>query len=206
MTEDNLYVRRDQPDHIVHVSAMQGGVVTYAPEGGGFQQEVSEAKFSKAYRAATPDDLARLRNFSKGAVIGDWAEDPAPIPAWLNAELWNGFPQPAFEKSDLLEAIATGQLPDTHYHEPGDAFIFLENCGEAIPAFDPAELFPRLMDSVKTDSDEIELGGQTIEVYVFRGRDLALADGTSVHVYDVGAGYWTWGLHEEPEPSLSPTP
>ena len=206
MKNGDNYVRRDDPETLFRVSRLENGRVTYFAAGGGFQQEVDEKSFGSEFREATPDDLARQRAYRKAAGVGDWADDPTPIPAWLNSHEWNGFATPAFEKDDAIAAIAGGRIFDTHYHASADAFIFLDNCGEPIPAFDPEVLFPRIAAETRSGSCEIEVGGDTLQATVFPGRDLTTPDGSVVRVYDIGAGYWTWSRHEEPEPASAPAP
>lgn len=206
MRDGDIYVRRDDPETQYRVRGLEGGVVTYFPEGGGFQSQIDEETFRGRFRSATPDDDARHRTYRKDAVVGDWAEDGTPVPAWLNSRAWNGFAMPAFEREDALAAIGSGRILDTHYHAASDAFIFLDLCGEPIPSFDPEDLFPRIVAAAVSSSCEIEVAGETIQATVFPGRDLTTPDGSVVRVYDIGAGYWTWSRHEEPEPASVPTP
>jgi hypothetical protein len=206
MKNGDTYVRRDDPETQYRVSGVEDGLVVYSPEGGGFQSRVDEATFRSRFRAATSDDHARHRTYRKEAVVGDWAEDPAPIPAWLNSQAWNGFAMPAFEKEDAIAAIAGGRILDTHYHAASDAFIFLDLCGEPIPSFDPEDLFPRIVEAAASGHCEIDVGGETLQATVFPGRDLTTQDGAVVRVYDIGAGSWTWGWAEEPAPAAAPSP
>ena len=121
-------------------------------------------------------------------MAGDWAEDESPIPAWLTKELWNGFAMPAFEKDDLIEAIAKGKILDTFHYAAADVFITLSDCGEPLPAFDPDAEFPRIVEAAADPMfSELEIGGVNLQVDIWPGRNMALADGSSVRVYDVGA-------------------
>ena len=210
MREGDHYIRRDDPDGVVRVLGTTGGIVEYFPVGGGFRHRSPVGKFEGDFRPETEEDRARHLAYHKAAVVGDWAEDSMPIPAWLNNFDWNGFAVPAFERQDVIDAIAAGRIFDTHYHEPADVFIFLDNCGDPIPAFEPDELFGRIVAAAEDPSfHEIEIDGQTIQVDVYRGRSLTVADGSKVEVFDVGAGSWTWARAEPPEATdapASPTP
>lgn len=210
MKKGDHYIRRDDPDGVVRINAKRGGVVEYVPAGGGFVHRSPAEKFAGDFRPETEEDRARHRAYHKVAVVGDWADDQTPIPAWLNNADWNGFAVPAFERQDVIDAIAAGKILDTHYHEAADVFIFLDNCGDPIPSFDPDELFPRIMAAADDpEFSEIALGGQEIQVDIFRGEKLEVADGSERLVFFVGSGSWTWARAEEPAPtveSASPTP
>ena len=207
MKKDDIYIRRDDPDATVQVSSVAGGQVRYAPAGGGFVHKSPVAKFEADFRPQTDEDRARLTTVEKGWVSGDWAEDESPIPAWLTKELWNGFVMPAFEKEDAIEAIARGKMLDTFHYAAGDVFISLDNCGEPLPQFDADTEFARILEAAEDPMFyETEIGGVTLQVDVWRGRDMALADGSTMRVYDVGAGCWTWSEAEAPEPAVSPAP
>ena len=207
MKKGDIYIRRNDPDGVVSVAEVVGGQVRYAPEGGGFVHIAPMAKFEGDFRPQTDKDRARLRTAEKGWVAGDWAEDESPIPAWLTKELWNGFAMPAFEKDDLIEAIAKGKILDTFHYAAADVFITLSDCGEPLPVFDPDAEFPRIVEAAADPMfSELEIGGVNLQVDIWPGRNMALADGSSVRVYDVGAGYWTWSREEAPEPAASPAP
>lgn len=207
MSKGDIYIRRDDPDSAVRISDVADGQVHYAPEGGGFVHKAPTAKFEGDFRPQTDEDRTRLSTAAKGWVSGDWAEDESPIPAWLTKKLWNGFAMPAFEKDDLVEAIAKGKVLDTFHYAAGDVFITLDNCGEPLPQFDPDVEFARILETAEDPmSIEIQIGGVSLQVDVWHGRDMALADGSTVRVYDVGAGSWTWSEAEAPEPAASPAP
>lgn len=207
MKQGDIYIRREAPDSTVRISDPAGGQVRYAPEGGGMVHRTSPAKFEADFRPVTDEDRARLATSEKGWVAGDWAEDESPIPAWLNKRLWNGFAMPAFEKDDLVEAISKGRILGTFHYEAADVFITLDNCGEPLPGFDADAEFARIVEAAEDPMfHEIEIAGVSLQVDVWRGRDMVLADGFSVRVYDVGAGSWTWSRADAPEPAATPTP
>lgn len=205
MQRGDIYIRRDAPDSAVRVSEVLDGGVRYAPQGGGFVHATVQSKFEAAFRPETDEDRARLHASEKGWVAGDWAEDESPIPAWLTMQLWNGFAMPAFEKDDLVEAISKGKVLGTFHYAAADVFITLDNSGGPLPAFDADAEFARIVEAAEDPAFcEIEIAGVPLQVDVWRGRDMALADGTSVRVYDVGAGSWTWSRADAPEPTVSP--
>lgn len=207
MKQGDHYIRRDDPDGVVEVRGTCDGAVEYVPAGGGFVHRSPLAKFDGDFRPETPEDRERHRAFRKAAVVGDWAEDQTPIPAWLNNANWNGFAVPAFERQDAIDAIAAGRILDTHYHEAADVFIFLDNYGEPIPPFDPEELFARIMVAAEDpDFHEIDVAGQTIEVDIFRGSELKVADGSEVLVFHIGSGSWTWARADGPAPGHAGSP
>lgn len=207
MKQGDRYIRRDDPDGVVEVRGTQGGAVEYVPEGGGFVHKSPTAKFEGDFRPETAEDRARHRAFHKAAVVGDWAEDQTPIPAWLNNANWNGFAVPAFERQDVIDAIAAGKILDTHYHEAADVFIFLDNCGEPIPPFDPEELFARIMTRAEDPAFyEIDVSGEKLQVEIFRGSSLVVADGSEVLAFHIGSGSWTWARAEVPEPAYAVSP
>ncbi|EHP90174.1 hypothetical protein [Methylorubrum extorquens] len=211
MQKDDVYIHRMNRDFVVRVDGVRNGVVTFASEGGGPACEVPAAKFEADFEAETPDARSKRLAYEKGAVsLESWedAEGGYQLPAWLNGSYWNGWLMPAFEKQDLLDAIAKDMLYGAFYHEASDAFIVLANNGEDLPAFDPAVLFPRIMaEGEGTDLLEVEVDGVALEATIYRGRDIARADGTPVHVYDLGAGFYTWERAKPAdEPASSPTP
>lgn len=209
MKHGDRYIRRDDPDGVVEIREAKGGSVSYAPDGGGLIHRSPAEKFAGDFRPETSEDRARHRAFRKAAVVGDWADDQTPIPAWLNNVYWNGHVCPAFERQDAIDAIAAGKMLDTHYYEAADVFIFLDNCGEPIPQFDPEDLFARIMTAADDPSlYGFEVAGQMLQVDIIFGRKLVVADGTEVTAFHIGSGSWTWARAEEPEPVLaaSPTP
>lgn len=211
MQKDDLYTHRMNPKFVVRVYGVKDGVVTFASEGGGPVHEVPAAKFEADFKAETPDAQAKRLTYEKGAVsLESWedADGGFQLPAWLNGSYWNGWLMPAFEKQDLLRAIEKDMLYGAFYHEPSDAFIVLANNGDDLPAFDPAVVLPRVMAEAEgTDLLEVDVEGVTLEATIYRGRDIAQADGTPVHVYDLGAGFYTWERAKPvDEPASSPTP
>lgn len=201
------YIRRDDPDGVVEIREAKGGSVSYVPDGGGLVHRSPAEKFAGDFRPETSEDRARHRAFRKSAVVGDWADDQTPIPAWLNNAYWNGHACPAFERQDAIEAIAAGKILDTHYYEAADVFISLENCGDPIPKFDPEELFARIMAAADDPNfGEIGIAGETIEVDIYRGTKLKVADGSEVLAFPIGSGSWTWARADEPEPEVSAAP
>lgn len=207
MKQGDRYIRRDDPDGVVEVRATLDGNVEYVPDGGGFVHRSPAAKFERDFRPETAEDRARHRAFRKAAVVGDWADDQTPIPAWLNNANWNGFACPAFERQDAVDAIAACKILDTHFYEAADVFIFLDNCGEPIPEFDPEELFARIMAAADDPNfHEIEVAGQAINVDIFRGNALKVADGSEVLAFHIGSGSWTWARAEEPAPAYAASP
>lgn len=193
MRRGDIYTHREDPTFVVRVGDVNDGIVSFAGEGGGRVHGVPAEKFGADFEVETPDARARRLTYDKGAVtLESWGYD-YQLPAWLNGSYWNGWLMPAFEKQDLLDAIAKNMLYGAFFHEEGDAFIVLGSAGEDMPPFDPAVLLPRILaEAGETDLLEVNVDGVPLEATIYRGRDILRTDGTQVRVYDLGSGYYTW--------------
>lgn len=208
MRRGDIYSHREDPKFVVRVGEVKDGVVSFASEGGGRVHEASAEKFGADFEVETPDARAKRLTYEKGAVtLESWGYD-YQLPAWLNGSYWNGWLMPAFEKQDLLDALAKNMLYGAFFHEEGDAFIVLESGGEEMPSFDPVVLLPRILaEAGETDLHEVDVDGVTLEATIYRGRDIFRTDGTQVRVYDLGSGYYTWeSATPVADPGSSPTP
>lgn len=95
------------------------GVVTFYPQGGGFQRMLPVIVFHSIYKQerAAP-------GFRRAVFVGDWNEKP--VPGFTDGNRWNGWAIPYFEFETAQEIMAeTGEDPSVFRYDPEeDAFIY----------------------------------------------------------------------------------
>lgn len=94
----------------------------------------------------------------------------------IGMEKWNGFESPFFTKDQaisILDAVVTANIVGSE-DDPDFRFWYGYNADT---------------DTFTTEDLEDEAFK-----YSFEGQDFELEDGSVVHLYGIGAGYWVWEL------------
>lgn len=101
-----IYV--DPTGCLFEIDREENGRIVFYPQGGGFERSCDKADFEQHFKPAAPSA------FYQGFVAGDWMDEAAQLPAWLNGLRWNGWAQPRFEKStaDQIMTDTPGMLFD----------------------------------------------------------------------------------------------
>lgn len=210
MRQDEIFIHRTDPSYVVTVTEVRDGDVAFAAEGGGLVKSCPQARFDDDFRRETPEDRAKRLAYVKDAVQLEWDDPELRIPAWTNGRYWNGWAMPAFEKDDLLKAMADGLLADVKYHEPADLFVSIMamDGADVLPTFDADKMYAELADRAAAGELYIEtkIGDVDVTIDLYPASDLPTADGGTVRAYPVGAGSWCWEQYQPPEDVASPTP
>lgn len=209
MKQNDMYVLRQDPSYAVSITDVKDGMVSFAAEGGGFVKSGPIGKFETDFRPEMPEDRSKRLAYAKEAVQLDWDDQELRIPAWTNGRYWNGWAMPAFEKEDLLKAIADGILVDVRYYEPADLFIsIMSTGGSLLPAFDGEKLYAELAGRAAAGEVYMEskIGDVDVIIELYPAEDIPTADGGTVKAYTVGAGSWCWMQYEAPKDVAAPAP
>lgn len=207
MKDAETWIAKDAPSlgSLVHVTRDGQDVVIVPAGGGAFQKRTSMTSLTETHRPATPEELSSLHErYEEILVTGDWFPDGAPaLPAWSNGSLWNGSPQPMFEKSVLEEAMRDGRLGEPSlrmvYDTALDAFAVLEANGDPVPALDDRQA---LVKALASDAHSVELtavDGTEVQVDAYPGQQIDTPMGPRT-VYAIGAYSWIWSKAEAPLP------
>lgn len=163
-----LFTSKD--GHIVEVADLAYGtlLVTYTPQGGGFNQKLPRKAFDAVYTPYSFPDTWKAAHFTGDWFYGDpQCREPSdrldPLPGYHQGRKWNGWAMPVFEKAVGLKMI--DMFPDwkMYYDAAGDCFIAPSE-GEA-PSIYGAQI-------IRTETGEEKV------------------------VYAIGAGSWTWELDD----------
>ena len=209
MKPEDPYVHRADPSYAVSVTAVENGLVAFAPEGGGFVKSCPIARFEEDFRPDTPEDRAKRFAYVKEAVQLDLEDPEIRIPAWTNGRYWNGWAMPAFEREDLLKAIESN-LIDVQYYEPADMFVSVMtmDTGDLLPEFDRERFHSEMAERAAAGEFYIEtkIGDVDVGIDLYPAKDIPTADGGTVRAYAVGAGSWCWERYKAPETVSTPSP
>lgn len=97
---------RDAGGDLVEVIKVEGGVVHFCSQGGGFEWTTPEATFASDFTPATP-------TWKQVRVTGDWCDPGESYPAWWDGTQWNGWLAPHVTYDEILR-MAKGSSPNLH--------------------------------------------------------------------------------------------
>lgn len=188
-----------------------GEDVVVVPASGGWQKRTSWQSLMETHRRASAEDISALRDkFQTILVTGDWFPDgTAALPAWSNGALWNGSPQPMFEKAIVEEAMGDGRLAGSQlrlsYDGAHDAFVVVaatDDAGFTDTQWADTVATARSLALHGGELQSVEFkatGGIEIQVDVYTGQKIETPDGPRT-VYAIGASNWIWSTADAPMP------
>lgn len=189
---ETLYRRRGtegQSSELVNLRAIKNGKVQFAPMGGGRIMEAPEREFANDFLPLTPAQVEKLLSeYVPTPITGDWFPEGTPdMIGYTNAQRWNGFLCPAFDKTQVEQAIADGRLANVFYFEPRDAYVTIDTMGEPVPELD----FVAKAAEIAEHSYTFEHDGLEISLELYEGRFIPTMN-EPVKVYDIGSFGWCW--------------
>lgn len=205
---NEVYRMHEEADiaQFVLVSEIKTDMIVGSPLRGGWQLNIPVSDFKEKFVHVSKAELALLkRNFKeKHFDLDDWEET---IPAWSNGEIWNGWGCPYFERDVLEKAIENGSLSDDYtkvFVKDEGAYAIMTMSGELPEEYDWSGILDRLRNGDEVYEEEIA-PGICIEGNFF-AKQIITVDGRDIETYPVGAGYWTWNQHDEPQIYNQPKP
>jgi hypothetical protein len=121
------------------------GVVTFYPQGGGFQRVLPTIVFDSLYKPELAEPGFKAARFS-----GDWMEGET-FPGYTDGNRWNGWAMPLFDFETAQRIVEGTNDPGLRYDSELDAFVYLN------PDFpDEPEIF---------GASFIKVDGQPVKTY-----------------------------------------
>jgi len=192
---------KSQADFI-RISSAVDGVVEFHPLAGGWTSKATTENFLKHYEHI-PEEVMRevLRSWSR--IMVDTDSMDAPIPAWSNGTLWNGWQVPYFERQAIEQAIANGALDCEHTKVVllDDAALEILSIDGTIPV---SHDWTGIVEELRAGGEvyEREIEGCVLEASLCLSTEIEV-DGAKLEVFAVGNG-WCWNLAEAPEATGKP--
>jgi hypothetical protein len=145
--ESEIWVRKGEryPAGAVRVLVVEGDLVDFSPEGGGFVYQTPRVKFLSDFEPAP----TKAPEWQHGLFVIDGIE--GRFPGWTQGFRWNGWATPSFERATVHAICAAADIP---WRDGSDQSITIYPDGA-----DPMELLPAFL----------ECDGASRTLYAFDG-------------------------------------